>query len=126
MRVVYTKVQSPQQTGYSFAQAGIPCYPLRPSTKTCWKSGSLLICLLGGCCGCYPGRLTDVQISLGKEHATISAQAVVLKQLNYLGSRGGTRQDVAKVLDLIASGSATSNVTPITFDEIGDAMGDLV
>jgi len=50
----------------------------------------------------------------------------VLKQLNYRGSRGGTPQDVAKVLDLIASGSATSNVTPITFDEIGDAVGDLV
>lgn len=68
---------------------------------------------------------TIVQIGLGREHATISAQAVVLKQLTYLGSLGGTPQDVADVLKLIETGAAQSNVTTITFDEIGDAMDRL-
>jgi 2-desacetyl-2-hydroxyethyl bacteriochlorophyllide A dehydrogenase len=68
---------------------------------------------------------TVVQIGLGREHATISSQAVVLKQLRYLGSLGGTPEDVADVLRMIAAGEVASTVTTLTFDEIGDAMARL-
>jgi 2-desacetyl-2-hydroxyethyl bacteriochlorophyllide A dehydrogenase len=68
---------------------------------------------------------TVVQIGLGREHATISSQAVVLKQLRYLGSLGGTPEDVADVLRMIAAGDVKSNVTTIAFDEIGEAMARL-
>lgn len=68
---------------------------------------------------------TIVQVGLGREHATISSQAMVLKQLHYFGSLGGTTEDVADVLHLMAAGEAKSNVTAITFDEIGEAMGRL-
>lgn len=68
---------------------------------------------------------TIVQVGLGLEHATISAQAMVWKNLRYLGSPGGTAEDLADVLRMMAAGDVKSNVTTITFDEIGEAMGRL-
>ncbi|MGJ9459892.1 zinc-binding dehydrogenase [Oceanobacillus sp. CF4.6] len=68
---------------------------------------------------------TVIQVGLGREKANISAQSVVLKKLRYLGSLGGTTEDVANVLNLIAEGKVKSNVTTISFDQIGDTVEKL-
>jgi alcohol dehydrogenase, propanol-preferring len=65
---------------------------------------------------------TVVQVGLAREHATISAQTVVLKQAHLLGSLGGTAEDVADVLELMSAGKVKSNVTTTAFDEIGDSI----
>jgi propanol-preferring alcohol dehydrogenase len=62
-----------------------------------------------------------VQVGLGRERADISARNVVFKELTYLGSSAGTREDCAQVMRLIADGKASSILTEITFDEIGEA-----
>lgn len=68
---------------------------------------------------------TVIQVGLGREHATISSQAMVLKELRYLGSLGGNTEDVADVLRMMATGQVKSIVTTISFDQIGDAVGKL-
>lgn len=67
-------------------------------------------------------RGTIVQVGLGRERADISAQNIVFKELTILGSSAGTHEDCAAVLDLIASGKASSLLNPITFDQIGEAV----
>jgi alcohol dehydrogenase, propanol-preferring len=68
---------------------------------------------------------TVVQVGLGKEFATISSQLMVFKALHYLGSAGGTADDVLAVMDLIAQGKVKPMISTISFDEIGDGMARL-
>ncbi|BCW35827.1 zinc-dependent alcohol dehydrogenase [Arthrobacter sp. StoSoilA2] len=68
---------------------------------------------------------TVVQVGGAREHATISTQAMVLKQLTYLGSLAGTPADVEDVLRMIAAGDVKSKVETIAFEDIGEAMGRL-
>ncbi|MCG2624120.1 zinc-binding dehydrogenase [Arthrobacter sp. I2-34] len=80
-------------------------------------------------------RGTVVQVGMGTERTNISTTTMILKQLRYLGSNGGTNEDCAEVLDLIARGTVSSRVETIGFDEIyesiqrferGDTKGRLV
>jgi propanol-preferring alcohol dehydrogenase len=63
---------------------------------------------------------TIVQVGLGRQRADISAHNVVLKELTYIGSAAGTHEDCAEVMRLIADGKAASNLTEISFGEIGE------
>jgi 2-desacetyl-2-hydroxyethyl bacteriochlorophyllide A dehydrogenase len=68
---------------------------------------------------------TVVQVGLGSEFATISSQLVVFKALRYLGSAGGSAEDCLAVISLIAEGKVRPTISTITFDEIGDGIGQL-
>ena len=48
-----------------------------------------------------------------------------MKRLHYFGSLGGTLEDIANVLGLLAAGKGKFNVTTIAFEDIGDAMGQV-
>lgn len=63
-----------------------------------------------------------VQVGMGTERTNISTTTMILKQLRYLGSNGGTNEDCAEVLDLIAKGTVSSHVEIISFDEIYDSI----
>ncbi|MCG7346084.1 zinc-binding dehydrogenase [Sporosarcina sp. ACRSL] len=68
---------------------------------------------------------TVIQVGLAREQANISAQSVVLKKLRYLGSLGGTPEDVANVISLMAEGKVKSDVNTLSFDQIGDTVEKL-
>ncbi|WP_306926796.1 zinc-binding dehydrogenase [Arthrobacter globiformis] len=63
-----------------------------------------------------------VQVGMGTERTNISTTTMILKQLRYLGSNGGTNEDCAEVLNLIAQGTVSSHVETIGFDEIYDSI----
>lgn len=58
-------------------------------------------------------RGTVVQVGMGTERTNISTTTMILKQLSYIGSNGGTNEDCAEVLDLIADGTVSSHVTTV-------------
>ncbi|WP_249872811.1 zinc-binding dehydrogenase [Oceanobacillus saliphilus] len=68
---------------------------------------------------------TVIQVGLAREQANISAQSVVLKKLRYLGSLGGTPEDVANVISLMAEGKVKSDVNTVSFNQIGDTVEKL-
>jgi D-arabinose 1-dehydrogenase-like Zn-dependent alcohol dehydrogenase len=59
-----------------------------------------------------------VQVGLGRPESTISTHLLTLKQLELLGSLGGTPEDTAEVLKFIASGDLTIATQSIAFDDI--------
>ena len=65
---------------------------------------------------------TVVQVGLGRERADISSQNVVFKEVTYVGSSAGTHEDCAAVMQLIADGKASSTLSEIGFDEIGEGI----
>ncbi|AYG04657.1 zinc-binding dehydrogenase [Gryllotalpicola protaetiae] len=65
---------------------------------------------------------TVVQVGLGRERADISSQNVVFKEVTYVGSSAGTHEDCAAVMQLIADGKASSTLSEIGFDEIGEGV----
>jgi alcohol dehydrogenase, propanol-preferring len=76
-----------------------------------------------------------VQVGQACREATISIHALTLKAVHLVGSLGGTGEDIAAVLDLIASGQLSPTIGVISFDEIpaglerlrkGDVEGRLV
>ncbi len=67
------------------------------------------------------GRL--VLVGLGQARAEIDLQAVVLNEIEVVGSQAGTKEDCAAVLELIRDGKLTSRITEIGFEEIGDGVG---
>lgn len=56
---------------------------------------------------------------MGKLEATINTRDVILKQAVLIGSNG-TKEDVAAVYDLLASGEVSPEVTVIGFEDIPD------
>jgi alcohol dehydrogenase, propanol-preferring len=64
-----------------------------------------------------------VQVGLGRTQATLNLLALVAKQVDLLGSLGGTLDDHAKVLELMGAGKIRSTTIPIRFQEVGDAIG---
>ena len=58
-----------------------------------------------------------VQVGMGRLEATISTKALILNQVTLVGSRGGTKDDVAGVYDYLATGKLQPTITEITFDE---------
>lgn len=71
----------------------------------------------------HGGRI--VQVGLGSEMATISAQNVTMKEITYVGSTNGERHEAEAVLEMMAQGSIRSNILPITFDEIPASLEKL-
>ncbi|WP_166874520.1 zinc-binding dehydrogenase [Salinibacterium sp. ZJ450] len=67
-------------------------------------------------------RGTVVQVGMGTERTNISTTTMILKQLSYIGSNGGTNEDCAEVLDLIAAGTVSSHVEIVGFDDIYDSI----
>lgn len=65
---------------------------------------------------------TVVQVGVGTERTNISTTTMILKQLRYLGSNGGTKEDCAEVLDLIAKGTVSSHIETVGFDDIYEAI----
>ncbi len=65
---------------------------------------------------------TVVQVGMGVERADISTTAVMLKQVNYLGSLGGTNEDAAEVLEMMAAGKVSSEVEIVRFDDIDESI----
>jgi propanol-preferring alcohol dehydrogenase len=66
-----------------------------------------------------------VQVGLGQNLGTLNLMNLTAKQVSLLGSLGGTNEDNAKVLDMMAQGTLTSRTTIIGFDEVGAALGQL-
>ncbi|MGW4773487.1 alcohol dehydrogenase catalytic domain-containing protein [Nocardia sp. NPDC004278] len=66
-----------------------------------------------------------VQVGLGRPTANISTYTLVLKQLSLVGSLGGTPQDLADVIDLLAGNRLRLATEAIGFDEIGEQIGRL-
>lgn len=63
-----------------------------------------------------------VVVGMGVLEATISTKALILNQCDLRGSNGGTREDIAGVYDMIASGDLRPMITRIGFDEIPDGL----
>lgn len=66
-----------------------------------------------------------VQVGLGTELATISAQMVTMKEITYVGSSNGEQEEAVAVLEMMAQQKIKSNILPITFDEIPDSLAKL-
>ncbi|SIM52681.1 alcohol dehydrogenase, propanol-preferring [Micromonospora cremea] len=68
---------------------------------------------------------TVVQVGLGRSTATISTWALLSKELRYLGSAGGTFDDVRAVLDLFSRNKVKPLLSTVSFEQIGEAIGRL-
>lgn len=66
------------------------------------------------------GRI--VQVGLGRTEALIPTDLLVTKQVQLLGSLGGSLPDTEDVYRLMETGELELLVTPITFDEIPDGL----
>ncbi|MFJ9317689.1 zinc-binding dehydrogenase [Pimelobacter simplex] len=66
-----------------------------------------------------------VQVGMGRLEATISTNALILKQVTLLGSRGGTVDDIAAVYAMFASGDLSPALELIGFDDIPAALARL-
>ncbi|WP_372351061.1 zinc-binding dehydrogenase [Streptomyces sp. KL116D] len=68
---------------------------------------------------------TLVQVGMGRLESTISTNSVILKQLQILGSKSGTKQDLEELYDLMRSGELNPPLNPITPDKIPDGLDQL-
>ena len=66
-----------------------------------------------------------VQVGLAESFGTLNLVSLTIRQVDLLGSCGGTNDDNAKVLELMAAGKLTSITECIRFDEIGSAIDRL-
>jgi propanol-preferring alcohol dehydrogenase len=69
------------------------------------------------------GRI--VQVGLGTAESTINTQLLTLKQLDLLGSLGGTPEDTEEVLKFLASGDLEIATRTIGFDDIPSGLETL-
>jgi alcohol dehydrogenase, propanol-preferring len=66
-----------------------------------------------------------VLVGLGRTEMTLRTPEVVRKQVQIVGSQGGTREDIAAVYELLRSREITPACTVIGFDDIPQALDDL-
>ncbi len=59
-----------------------------------------------------------VQVGMGVLEATIDTGQLILKQVELLGSMGGTVDDIRGIYDLFATGKLSPQIATVTFDEI--------
>jgi propanol-preferring alcohol dehydrogenase len=71
----------------------------------------------------FGGRV--VQVGMGKLEATISTRDLIIKECELVGARGGTKDDVAGVYELFATGQLAPHYTEIGFDDIPDGLDRL-
>jgi propanol-preferring alcohol dehydrogenase len=69
------------------------------------------------------GRI--VQVGLGQAESTINTQLLTLKQLELMGSLGGTPEDTVEVIKYLASGDLQIATKSIQFDEIPSGLETL-
>jgi propanol-preferring alcohol dehydrogenase len=72
----------------------------------------------------HGGRI--LQIGLARETATISTQAITMKEITLVGASNGEKSEAEAVLQLIAKGKIASKTVPITFDDIPEYIGMLI
>lgn len=66
-----------------------------------------------------------VLVGMGKLESTINTRSLILNQCNLKGSNGGTKEDIAGVYQLMATGDLKPTITTISFDEIPDGIDKL-
>ncbi len=66
-----------------------------------------------------------VLVGMGKLEFTLDTMDMILSEVTVTGSVGGTKQDVADVYELLASGTVKPVVTVIGFDDIPQGIEDL-
>ncbi|MGV3758364.1 MAG: zinc-binding dehydrogenase [Actinomycetota bacterium] len=66
-----------------------------------------------------------VLVGMGKLEFTLDTMDMILSEVTVSGSQGGTRQDIAEVYELLASGAVRPTVTTIGFDDIPQGIDDL-
>jgi D-arabinose 1-dehydrogenase-like Zn-dependent alcohol dehydrogenase len=71
----------------------------------------------------HGGRI--VQVGLAERFGTLDLVTLAMSEIVLMGSTGGTTQDNADVLDLMAQGVLKADTECIRFEEIGDAIGRL-
>lgn len=62
---------------------------------------------------------------MGRLESTINTKALIMSQVNLLGSNGGTKDDIAGVYRLMESGDLDPVTTKISFDEIPEGLKKL-
>jgi propanol-preferring alcohol dehydrogenase len=70
-------------------------------------------------------RGTVVQVGLGVPEAALPVGDIVSKEVALLGSRGGTKDDIAELYEFVASGDLAPEATVIGFDDIPQGLQDL-
>ena len=63
-----------------------------------------------------------VQVGLGQAESTINTQLLTLKQLDLVGSLGGTPEDTVEVINFLASGDLRIATKSLGFDEIPSGL----
>lgn len=66
-----------------------------------------------------------VLVGMAKLEFSIDTMDMILKELNILGSVGGTKEDIAAVYELMASGQVDPKFTTIGFNDIPQGIDDL-
>ena len=66
-----------------------------------------------------------VVVGMARMQITLDTMDIIHKQAQLLGSSGGTKDDVAAIYDLLASGDVTPVVNVIGFDDIPAGLDDL-
>ena len=66
-----------------------------------------------------------VLVGMGKLEFTLDTMDMILSEVTVTGSQGGTKQDIADVYELLASGEVRPEVTVIGFDDIPQGIDDL-
>lgn len=66
-----------------------------------------------------------VQVGMGKLEATISTKEMILKKVTLAGSNGGTREDIAGLYELFATGKMDPKVTEISLEDIPEGLDRL-
>jgi propanol-preferring alcohol dehydrogenase len=66
-----------------------------------------------------------VLVGCGDPSATLDLMTTVMKQVQLVGSLGGTRDDVVEVYQLLGSGDLTMMISSIGFDDIADGLDRL-
>ncbi len=66
-----------------------------------------------------------VLVGMGKLEALISTIRMILSQVTLYGSNGGTKEDVAAIMDLYQSGGLNPQLTTIGFEDIPRGIDDL-
>ncbi|MBM3731102.1 MAG: zinc-binding dehydrogenase [Actinobacteria bacterium] len=68
---------------------------------------------------------TVVLVGMGKLEFTLDTMPMIISEINVLGSTGGSKQDVADVYELFASGQVDPKTTVIDFLDIAKGLDDL-
>ncbi|NLX49622.1 MAG: zinc-binding dehydrogenase [Methanospirillum sp.] len=66
-----------------------------------------------------------VLVGMAKLETTINTMPVILKEVTLVGSQGGTKEDIAAVYEMMASGDLKPEIIEIGFDEIADGLEKL-